>query len=505
VDEVTGRPFVMSLSAPGMTALHRAGLAGLWMTLDALDKEGIKLAGGSWLLSDHEVTMYLDGPGSFFGALIRESFKIDKDGLIWFPALGRPDSHPESSVLLNECLLGTFLQHGRSRKSDPANKPAGVKVSTIDETERPLRYHRVVCYAHQEVKIEAADQPQKLVGWVHPGGAVRHEAFKRATSLHEPLRLFLPLLYSIVGVLYFVVRKSGAGMQYAVVIPDVANLKDYATFRRLYVDRKEDDLTISGAGEAALRVLSTLKAGNLMDAVGSTACRVMTFGKVQWDKQQRKRVQVFDVCKDSAAGLEVYQKCRQFFTPRLVKPKAGDPFFDYPRTPELIAQNLLRGEPWWRGFSEFVSDQEIRNHVFGSGGLSIYRGEREGLSKMLADVALERDQGAFVEACQEAWRRRLGEISERARKERADAGKLFEREFERTRVSFTRCKNEAALREALADFWSRAGPLQSLQSNWRGALSLLNRDWRLAKDLALLSLASYAPKEKGGEEVTPHL
>jgi CRISPR-associated protein Cas8a1/Csx13 len=503
VEKMMPQPFVMKLSAPGMTALHRAGLAGLWMTLDALDKEGIKLAVGSWRLSDHEVTIYLDDPGSFFDTLIKESFKIDKDGLIWFPALGRPESHLEASVLLNECLLGTFLQHGKTRKSDPANKPAGVKVVTIDEQEYPLRYHRVMWYAHQKVKMEAANQPQNLLGWVYPGGAVRHEAFHEMTCLQEPLQLYLPLLYSIIGVLYFVVRKRGAGTQYAVVIPDVANLREYAIFRRLYVEKRENDLTVSGSREAALRVLSTLKAGNLMDAVGSTACRVMTFGKVQWDKQQRKRVQVFDVRKESAERLGVYQKCMQFFTPRFVKPEGGEPFYDYPQTPELIAENLLRGEPWWRGFSEFVSDQEIRNHVFGLGKDGLYKGEREGLSKMLSDVGLEKDQGAFVEACQEAWRRRLGELGERARREHTDPRELFQREFERIRVSFTRCKNEAALREALTDFWSRAGPLQSLQSNWRGALSLLNRDWRLAKDLALLSLASYAPKEKGGGEVTP--
>lgn len=494
----TANSLVMKLSGPGMTALHRAGLAGLWMTLDALGKDGAGLADGSWTLSDHEVALRFGRPGPFFDALIRESFRTTRDGLIWLPGLGDPEDHPQASAQLNECLLGTFLQHGRTRGSDPANNPTGSRAVTVDDVQYPIRYHKVRWYAHQKVKIRRTGQPQRLLGWVHPGGAVRHEAFNKETGLQEPLELFLPLLYSVVGVLYFVVRKRGAGVRHAVVIPDVANLREYAVFRRNYMEGGEKELTVSGSGEAALRVLSALKAMNMMDAVGSTACKVVTFGKVQWDQQQKKRTGTFDVPKESSDRLETYQKCTQCLPPRLVKPEGGTPFWDYPQTPELVAENLLRGDLWWRGFSEFVSDKEVRDHVLGT---SRYKGEREGLSKLISDPGLEGPQRAFVVACQEAWRRRLGELGARAGREGADPGRLFQREFERVRVSFSRCKSEATMREAVTDFWARAGPLPSLQSDWREVLALLNRDWRLARDLALLALASYAPKRKEEEEL----
>lgn len=463
------------------------------MTLDVLGRNGKPFTSASWTIDDHDVVLQFEKPATFFNDLIRESFKIDKDGLVWFPALGLPEDNPQASAFLNECLLSTFLQHGKSRKSDSPRKPTGIKVVTIDEIEYPVHYRKVVWYAHQKVKIKTINQAQRLVGWIYPGGAVRHEAFNKETGLREPLDLFLPLIYSIVGVLYFMIRKRGGGTKYAVVIPDVADLRKYAVFRRQFVGMKENDLTVSGSGEAALRTLAALKAENMMDAVGSTACRVMTFGKVKWDKQQKKRVEAYDVFKENSTALEVYQRCMQFFSPRLVKPKAGAPFWVYPQTPELIAENLLRKRPWWSEFSEFISHKEIRDHVLGT---NRYKGERENLSRMISDTRLEGAEHVFVKACQEAWRRRLGKLGENARRDKVDPSRLFQREFERVRISFSRCKNAATMREAVTDFWARSGPLSSLQSDWRDALGLLNSDWRLAKDLCLLALASYAPKKE---------
>jgi CRISPR-associated protein Cas8a1/Csx13 len=72
---------------------------------------------------------------------------------------------------------------------------------------------------------------------------------------------------------------------------------------------------------------------------------------------------------------------------------------------------------------------------------------------------------------------------------------LIAREFERLRVTFSRCKNAAALREAVTNFWARAGrPSPELQDAWRDIIALFD-DWRLARDLALLALASYEPRD----------
>lgn len=80
---------------------------------------------------------------------------------------------------------------------------------------------------------------------------------------------------------------------------------------------------------------------------------------------------------------------------------------------------------------------------------------------------------------------------------------MIDNEFERLRVTFSRSKNAAALREAVTNFWARAGrPLPELQDAWRDIIALLE-DWRLAKDLALLALASYARRDDKEELAAP--
>lgn len=104
----------------------------------------------------------------------------------------------------------------------------------------------------------------------------------------------------------------------------------------------------------------------------------------------------------------------------------------------------------------------------------------------------------FVLACQEAWRRRLGQISEKARREHSSFEDQASREFTRTTMAFSRCKNATSLREAVIDFWARGGgSLRSLQGGWHDVLSLIDeKSWRKGRDLALLALASYKPATK---------
>src|SRR2546426_867280 len=127
----------------------------------------------------------------------------------------------------------------------------------------------------------------------------------------------------------------------------------------------------------------------------------------------------------------------------------------------------------------------------------IVKYEKEGLSKVVnkKDV-LEPSERVIVEACHEALRRRYGQIKDRARRERADIGSLFEREYEKLRVGLARCKNASSLRQELTDFWSRAGQLKVLQDNWSDVIPMLDqKNWSRARDLALLALASYKRPE----------
>lgn len=505
-DTTTIEHLKINLSDPGMTSLHKVGLAGLWMTLDVINKdksagERLKNAGGSWTLSDTGVEIKYHNHQRFFEALIKESFKLDKNGFVWLTALGDPSDNEGASALLNDCLLNTFLQHGRTRKADKAGK-LGITVIKRDDKEEPIRYRKIREYAHQKIKIIDREDSYQLAGWAFPGGVVRHEKFSKETGIREPLGRYISLAYAIIGALYFIIMNRGerSKAQYAVVIPAVTNLSEYASMREIYAKKDRNELTVSGPGEAAVRVLAEMQSAKMLKGMGITACRVMAFGKLSWNKQQKIRVDVFDVHEGRLGDLMVYNLCQQYLKPRPVKSGTDEkPYWDYPQVPELVARNILEGRKWWRGFSDFVSDKDVGDHVFGISKNTLYPGEKIGLAKMVCspNSQLADAERIFVDACHEAWRRKLGIIGEQAREENRDFNELVKKEFLRKRLAFSRCKNAQSLREAVTSFWAEINsPIPSLQTGWSDVITLLNEDWRAAKDLALLALASYTNPEK---------
>jgi CRISPR-associated protein Cas8a1/Csx13 len=495
----TGETLAIHLFGLGMTVLHRVGLAGLWMTLRAVEGDAaavkrLQRTGGSWERSTTSVT--LRWTESFFPALFKESFRIDGSGLVWFEGLGRPMGHPQHAIVLQEALLGSFLQHGKTRQADPAGEPRGIISVNVDETSLPLQFHKVATYKHQDATF-APTASNRLAGWQFPGGAVRHVGLgEPATALAEPPDRALALRFAPVGAIYFEVRQRGGSVKprYALVLPDIQNLEKYSHARQAFLRYGVQQLYVSGAAEAGFRVLTALRAAGAISDLGSAFCRVIGFGTVPWSKQQKTRVDIFTVHAGSERVLRTFELCEQFFPARLVKPPGRRPFWDVPQVPELVARNLSEGRAWWEGFAEFVGRQERRDHVF--------RYERGGLAKMVEDNEAFPDgpERIFVRACHETWRRRLGQLGDRARREGTPFGDLVSREFERLRVAFSRCKNAATLREAVTTFWARAGgPLPGLQAGWQKILPLLD-DWRKARDLVLLALASYQPASKDEAE-----
>ena len=486
----------ISLFGPGMTVLHRVGLAGLWMTLKALEDKnngqpGFEGIDGVWERTDMSVTFrWNEDPQPFFKTLLERSFRIDSNGLIWFPALGEPMDNPQQSVILQEAMLGSFLQHGRTRKADPSQKPGGSISVEINGATIPMRFHRVLRYAHQGVDFDSGGT-NALAGWQFPGGAVRHTGLQGVTALEEPPERALALRFAAVGAVFFRISSRGSGVRprYALVLPEVENLRKYATARRAFLSYGVQQLYASGTAEAGFHVLAELRAAAIIESLRAAQCRVVSFGTVPWSTQQKTRVNLMTVRARSERDLRTFRLCRQVLSPTLVVRQEREPFWDVPQVPDLIARNLTEARPWWYGFADFVADKERREHVL--------RYEKGGLTKMVEDNEAfpQGPERLFVMACHEAWRRRLAHIGEKARREHSRFGDQVSREFDKVRVNFARCKNAATLREAVTDFWARGGgPLKPLQEGWGEILPLLDdRNWQKARDLALLALASYRP------------
>jgi len=495
------------LFAPGMTALHRVGLAGLAMTLQALESDGTAerlRALGDWETDDQEVTLrwHEDG-GAFFAALLAASFRLADNGLIWFAALGDPLDAPQASVTLHGAMLSTFLQHAPTTR-DSAKAQVSLNVGG-EEAAVVVRYLPLRAYKHQGVgwgkrsglRFDGVT-PVELAGWLYPGGVVRHNQAASDTALREPPERVLALLYAPVGAIFFQVRRRVAGVrpEYSIVLPEVRGLLDYAQDRKVFLRGGAAQLQVSGAAEAAARVLSEFQAQDLLRAVGADRCTVIAFGTVPWSKQQKTRVQIFEVRNLERAQLRAYRAASQVLKPEEV---AGEPdahgqrplWWSVPQTPDLVAENAIRGTPWWRGFA--VMWQKLRDEAQGAQKARVLRWEQEGLAKMVheAGVLTDGPEATLVRACQEAWRRRLGQLGQRASETGTPFGRLYEREYERVRISFARCKNAAMLRQTLTDFWARAGAQPALQEGWPALLPLLAGRWQEARDLALLALASY--------------
>ena len=203
----------LDLFAPGLTSLHRAGLAGLWLTLDHFEHQRISIPGGTWEKDERSITLHWDHrPEPFLEGLIAQTFRLDDHGLIWFAPLGQPIEHPQSSVLLHEALLGTFLQNGRTRK---ALKEPRTLVAEIDEKPWTFTFKSLTSYAHQEVAElifkGGVESPQELAGWLFPGGVVRYTGFSKDSAFFEIGGRLLLLLYAPIGGVYFRVRQRKEG------------------------------------------------------------------------------------------------------------------------------------------------------------------------------------------------------------------------------------------------------------------------------------------------------
>ena len=97
----------LRLNAPGMTSLHKAGLAGLYLTLRAFEETGKRIKGLEWELSPTHVTLvWADGTlRSTLDTLIAKSFRLE-DGFIVLagleigkPARTRSEAPPQYRVV----------------------------------------------------------------------------------------------------------------------------------------------------------------------------------------------------------------------------------------------------------------------------------------------------------------------------------------------------------------------------------------------------------------------
>lgn len=484
----------LNLNDPGMTMLHRAGLAGLYMTLKALTKRYPTLksrqSNFKWVLTHDGINLYWEGNDrAALNWLLTESFQISRDGLI--SLAGLENQTLENQLVTHIGMSNTFLQHSSVLKFDGKLSQA----LTINGLEVIVACNKAKYYIHQNFARRLCNTGGQLLtrhigigGYLYPGAAIKHKAFSK-TQFKETLERTIALLFAPIACLYFIYPKSRlyeTKTQYCLVIPEIMDLKSYAKQRKKLNSWNYLQFSSSGFSDAGLRFIANQKSTDLAQTSNFRSCKVITFGRTKWTSFQKVRKRV-EMIKLSDSVVRNYQLCNSYFSNRVVEWEKGN-FIAASTVRELIAENLARGFPWWFNFTDTVKNQELFK-------LTSY--EKEGLEKMVRNADWdEQAQILFVKACHKGLLQIYGKLYDKPKESNYI---LIQRENERIRSGLIRCQNSEDFRHFMtASFWTKAGNISILAEYWEELMPLTTKpdNWKLARDLALLSLVSYKSKKR---------
>jgi CRISPR-associated protein Cas8a1/Csx13 len=504
----------MSLFAPGMTMLHRAGLGGLASSLRYIERAWLndvilteELPGGPWVngnppweVTPRSITLRFGDPKearTFFQRLFRLSFRL-KDGLLHLP--GQYGDMPPSLAVRAEIQAGltlTFLQHGKTRKL--AKNPISYQVDPEGDG-RPVTIEYKTCewYKHQDGWIDLTEEKTgfltvgsiEVIGPLNPGAVVRHVKFSRDTRIEEPPERALPLYFALVGCLALSVNR-GMGV---LLVPDVEDLRAFAVDRPLMTPASMKECRIASASDAALQAQVRLRARGVLDRDGLPACNAARFRPTTWASQQKSRVEAITMHRLDALRRKRVKETHG--TGRAKQTVEVERFFwaDSVVRP-LIADNLARGERWYHDFTSLCRTRETAKKL----GY-----ERLELQTM-ADTPLltDEDENHFIRAIHRAifvargkiYSDTVGVEAARRRVPATDAvHNRWNRYMERLRLDLVGAKTANQVLARINELLVRAATVAELRDDQvmlQVKRLLFGADWQRIRSLAMFAVASY--------------
>jgi|GEM_PF-702259 len=488
----------LNLNDRNLTLLHRAGVAGLGMTLEQLERRypspAQRVGQLDWSFSSHGIELYWEGHDlDVLDWLLKESFQINKQGMLCLTGLDTQALSIHSQMAIHQGMTGTFLQHNQVCDS-PGQAPLALEV---DGRKITIWYKRVAAYAHQRFAQRLCDQkgrflqkPIRIVGWLYPGAVRTHNAFGELTQFESTPEDALALLFAPVACWCFMLPPDSANKatRYVLIIPEVDDLVTYTEGHQEIRNTSYENFWAANLGDAGLKFLALQGLTTSTKDSGVKRCQCVLFGKTKWANQQIVRTKVETIAATKETLLN-YQLSCQCFSQNRVFDDQGKNVITVSSIRSIIADNLAKGLPWWLHFSEKTANQNIfKNISF----------EREGLQIMIEESEWEdQSKKLFVKACHEALRRIYAKIYDHTPE--GDYAQIERRNI-RIRSELGRCKNATTLRNFISRFFAEAGQIPILQEHWEKLLPITTGeiDWRITRDLALLALASY--KKSGTSE-----
>ena len=244
--------------------MHRAGLAGLYMSLKHLTSEKGKVI--DWELASDAITLkWQCSDREALSWLLTNTYQIDEHhkGAIKIPDLGDFSTNPGVLLAIHNGILNTFLLHCKSKDAEKKLETARIE---LDKFFGDVKYQVVNKYNHQNLgtyeKEELYDKndyfiPQiEIIKWVYPNASEKHFALNDKTKLQESPEGFISLLLAPIACSYYQVksRLKSSKYRFALIIPHINNLENLAEIRQAngYEMVSYDKFFASGIEDIAL-------------------------------------------------------------------------------------------------------------------------------------------------------------------------------------------------------------------------------------------------------------
>ncbi len=516
-------PLVIGLFDAGMTPLLRAGLGGLAAAVRAIHlrtnrqaqwPSPVPIGLGVAHVDAQHLTLDFCGapPQEVLHALFDEAFQIRRPpGLI--ELAGSYGVYTKGSLALlaaqQSSLKRTFLQHGRTTA-----KAGGPQTHSEDLGEQTLRFsvQPYASFVHQaaweNIGKALPDGTVELAGWAYPGAAQRHIDYADTKISYTPAQALCGC-FALIGCISYQAPRSGGVL--VILEPD-----DLIRFAEVRPRLSPDQLAkwyISGTGDAVLATESVLR---MERSAAEARCVAAVHGVLlratPWAKQQKSRIFTISPGRIADSILDIYEEATRSL-PTIIRvlgdssdQDEGDGFFAATSALRgFIADNLAMGRPWFRDFATATTGGKTPRYLHRYRSRSddlgaLYPEERKGLVAMLSHLELA--ERALVSSVHIALRRRLRTIADECQNQPATMKNRWQGERDKWRLAFAGSKTADQIRAHLADLWSRAGSNRELQEHWQTVLPLLRQDkWQVARDLALVALASYqSSRDQAGIE-----
>ncbi|MEM8806795.1 MAG: type I-MYXAN CRISPR-associated Cas8a1/Cmx1 [Cyanobacteria bacterium P01_G01_bin.38] len=480
--------FTLSIFEPNSLLPHRAGIAGLALALSEINLDHSPVA---WEINDDEVILSWDILDRDAVKFLLSNTYILQDGYLDVPAMKLDQ---QGKYAFTQGVTTTFLQHNQQRKlGDTLTKSFLIEDG---QPEISISYKPITsCYYLGDLKEAFSPKTGAFKGAISLKGhhlPGLEECFVNGTYKETP-QGYLALLFLPLACGYYELP----GRRSALVIPEVIHLKQWLK-QRLQLSQKvaqklskQDEKLLqrsyqnyqsSGAAEAALYFL--LQERILEDALSSRVqyCEVYQLGKQAWNKQSYPKQAVCRVNVNDGI-LSLYRSAYYLFPSKIRKKKDGGYWLATSTVLPWISQNLIQQHPWHAGFFEFWKANELY--------------ERKGLIKMTQ--YLNDDEQILFDAVQGAFRIFLRGQNQQAQNQGRplDYSQVTDKVIYRLQRPSTQQEFATALVDFLSQYRSKAAKGSGPQ-----IFQWLHREanWKQARDLSLLAVATYQGKGSDGED-----